>query len=254
MTIAKKIRIAAAALFLTAFLPGVVLAAGFDTEKMIVDDGLLFTLDDKGVRKQFDGAEVVEEQTARGKIYWLAADPNADGANEGLYKGWTSGIYFFGADGKFISCLEIKDAQMSYVHFSPDAKHLVLDSGTYVDRDFKLYDFDGLKLKHDFYGASPLVWLDNGRFVFTGLDTKRGSRSEGADMPGWMSVVVYDLAAGDLVTVVEATATEDYMLDGADLDAGELVIWKYSVKNPEDWSDDEKKKTESVRAPIPSAG
>jgi hypothetical protein len=252
MTFVKKLAVFALVVICAAFAAQNAGAVDFAPEKFTVENGLLYTTDGSGKRAQFEGAEVVEEAIGGGKIYWLAADQDANGSNEGLYKDWKSGIYFFGGDGKFLSCLEIKDAQMSCVRFSPDGKQFVLDSGTYVDRDYKLYAFDGFELKKTFYGVSQLVWLDPVRFAFTGFDTERGPRYKDADLSGWMSIVMYDTAAETLETIIAATATEDYMLESAD--AGELVIWKYSVKDSKDWADEDKRETGQIKIPIPAAG
>jgi hypothetical protein len=240
-------------IFAVALLPaGTVLATGFDANKYVVDDGLLYTLDAKGGKTQIEGAEVSEEKIDGGKIYWLAAGPDAGGENEGLYKGWKSGIYFFGGDGKFISCLAKEDAWQSYVQFSPDGKRFVLDSGTYVDREFNLYEFDGFTLRKTFYGMSPLAWLDPFRFAFTFIDAEKGPRHQDADISGWLSVVVCDSSADKLQTVAEATITEDFWLESVDSDTGELVITKNYVKNKRDWADYEKRSSEEMRVPVQS--
>ena len=228
-------------------------AAGFDAAKYVVDDGLLFAVDAKGGRKQIDGADVVEERTKGGVIYWLAADPNADGSNENMYKGWKSGIYFFGSDGKFISCLEKKDAATCYVRFSPDGKQFALDSGTYVDRDYELYAFDGLALKKSFRGIG-LTWLGPQRFAYSAIDTAKGRRHKDSDIAGWMSVVVCDTSSDSSVTVLEATKTEDFMMEGIDRDANELAVTKFSVKDERDWGNDEKTSVENIRISVPVAG
>ena len=238
--------------FVSAFA-GTCAAAGFDAAKYVVDDGLLFAVDAKGGMEQVEGAEVVEAQTEGGVIYWLAADPNADGSNENMYKGWKSGIYFFGSDGKFISCLEKEDAGTCYVWFSPDGKQFALDSGTYVDRDYELYAFDGLALKKSFRGIA-LAWLGPLRFAYSAIDTAKGRRHEDADIPGWMSVVVCDTSDDSSVTALEATNTEDFMMDAVDLDTDELIVTKFSVENEGDWGDDEKTSVENIRIPIPAAG
>jgi hypothetical protein len=252
MTFVKKLAVFALVVICAAFAARNAGAADFAPEKFTVENGLLYMTDGSGKRAQFEGAEVVEEAIDGGKIYWLAADPNADGSNEGLYKDWKSGIYFFGGDGKFLSCLEIKDAQMSSVRFSPDGKQFVLDSGTYANHDYKLYTFDGFELKKTFYGMPQLIWLDPVRFAFTVFDTERGPRYKNADLSGWMSIVMYDTAAETLETIIEATATEDYMLESAD--EGELVIWKYSVKDADDWADVDKREMEEIKISIPAAG
>ena len=227
--------------------------AAFDPKSYVVVDGLLYTVDANGQKKQFEGAEVVEEETAGGKIYWLAGDPEADGMNEGLYKGWKSGIYFFGGDGKFISLLEKKHADRSYVQFSPDGKQFILSSGTYVDREYLLYEFDGLKLQRAFGGISG-VWIGPFRFAYTLIDESKNARHKDADFPGWLTVVVYDSAVDLLTTVLEATETEDFMMDRLNDETDELVVTKFSVKDKKDWGDEEKINVESIRVPIPAAG
>ncbi|MDR1580175.1 MAG: hypothetical protein LBS35_07440 [Synergistaceae bacterium] len=234
-------------------------AQEFDSKKLIVDGGLLFTADAKGKKTRFEGAEVVEvalEDERNSKRYWLAADPEAYVSEEGLYKGWKSGIYFFGDDGKFISCLETEDAPWSEVKFSPDGKLFVLDSGTGVIRDFSLYAFDGLQLISTLTGISPVDWLDNERFAFTGLDDSHGPRGTDSENDDWKSVVMYERDMADPVTVkaVTATATEDYVLGSVDRAAGELEIWKTSVKNAKDWADPDKREQTTIRVPIPAVG
>jgi WD40 repeat protein len=234
-------------------------AQKFDPEKFIVDGGLLFTVDAKGEKTRFEGVEVVEtvlEGERNSKRYWLIADPEAYVSEEGLYEGWKSGIYFFGGDGKFISCLETEDAPWSEVKFSPDGKLFVLDSGTGVVRDFALYAFDGLQLISTLSGISPVDWLDNERFAFTGLDDSHGPRGTAAEVEDWMSVVIYerDMAGPVTVKAATATATEDYVLGSVDRAAGELEIWKTSVKNAKDWPVSDKREQTTIRVPIPAVG
>ncbi|MCL1940448.1 MAG: hypothetical protein FWG09_00790, partial [Synergistaceae bacterium] len=248
---AKKISAFALFTFILLSCGGEALAAVVDAKSCAVYDGLLYRVDQNGQKKQVEAAEVVEAAVKGGKIYWLAVDPEFDGEDEEMFRSWRSGIYFFGGDGKFISCLEKEDPQMSYIIFSPDGKQFVLDSGTYVDRDYKLYAFDGLKLKKEFYGLSELEWLDPARFVFTLIDGKHGARSSNADIPGWTSVVVYDSASGSIKTLAAATKTEDYMLDAVNISAKELSITKYSVKNEKDWSNEDKIEEQEISLPIP---
>jgi hypothetical protein len=227
----------------------------FAPDGFVVEDGLLYSVNAEGEKKQAEGAEVVEAETEGGKIYWLAADPEAGGSNEGLYKDWAGGIYFFGSDGNFINCLEREDAQKSYVQFSPDGKRFILDSGEFVTRQLLLYEFDGLELKKEFYGMPSPEWLDDSyRFAFTLIDTSKISRYENADIFGWMSVAVYDSAVDLLTTVAEATATEDFMLSGVDRESGELNVTKLSVSNEKDWADESKHATEDIKVPLPAAG
>ncbi|MCL2010734.1 MAG: hypothetical protein FWG71_09370 [Synergistaceae bacterium] len=234
-------------------LAGVAVAAivpnGFDPESWHVNDGLLYMADGK----QFEGAEVVEDLIEGGKIYWLAVDPEAGGTNEGLYKGWKGGIYFFGGDGKFISMLEREGAQMSYVQFCPDGQQFVLSSGTYADREYLLYEFDGFELKKSFGGIGG-AWIDPFRFAYSIIDASKGPRHENADFPGRLSVVVYDSAVDLFTIAAEATATEDFMMNSVDAENGELVIMKLTVKDEGDWGDEGKLEIENIRVPLPAAG
>ena len=142
---------------------------------------------------------------------------------------------------------------MSYVQFSPDGKQFILGSGTYVERVYELYKFEGLNPQKTFYGTS-LTWVGPNRFAFTFIDASKKARHEGADFSGWLSVVVYDSAVDLLTTVAEATKTEDFMLDGLDDETGELSITKFFVKDEKDWADEEKRETEDISRPIPAAG
>lgn len=249
----KIIMVLAVVLCVSAFPRTGAMAAGFDAKKYVVDEGLLFMVDGDS-RKQVDGAEVVEEQTEAGRIYWLAADPDAGDDYEKMYKGWKGGVYFFGDDGKFISFLETPDAPMSYVRFSPDGRRFVLDRGTYVVRDYILYTFDGLAPEKTFLGMGELKWIDSDRFAFAIIDEEKGPRAENADIRGWLSVVVYDAAADLLTTAAEATETEDYTLYEVDAENEELTVTKYSVKDEKDWVDEDKRIIDEITIPIPAAG
>ena len=222
---------------------------GFDPESWHVNDGLLYMANGK----QFEGAEVVEDMIEGGSIYWLAVDPAADGTNEGLYKGWEGGIYFFGGDGKFASMLKREGAQMCYVILSPDGKQFILSDGTYVDREYLLYTFDGFELKKSFVGIGG-GWIDSYRFAYSIIDGSKSARHEYADFSGPLSVVVYDSAVDLLTIAAEATATEDFMMNSVDAENGELVIMKLSVEDEGDWGDEEKLEIENIRVPIPAAG
>ncbi|MCL2010637.1 MAG: hypothetical protein FWG71_08880 [Synergistaceae bacterium] len=219
--------------------------APFDAQSHIVDEGMLFTLDDEGEWAEVKGAKVEEEDIQGEKIYWLAVNP---GAHE-IYKGWQGGIYFFDDDGEFISMVEKEDAERTFVQFSPDGEQFILSSGTYVDREYLLYDLGSPRLKKTFYGIG-LAWLDSNRFAFTLIDTPKGARYEGADFSGWLPVVVYNSAADSLTTVVEATKTEDFLMERIDGGTRELVITKFSVADEKDWAE-ENRKIEEIRVPAP---
>jgi WD40 repeat protein len=213
-----------------------------------VDDGLLYDADGK----QFEEVQVVEVETERGIIYWLSvpdSDPDCNRYNVELYEGgWKGGIYFFGGDGKYISMLEKEDSNSCYVFFSPDGKQFILRAP--VDQ-YLLYEFDGLKLKKSF-GGTTLEWIDPFRFAYSIIDESKNAREE-AGFDGWLTVVVYDSAADLLTTVIEATATEDFLVDSFDAETGELVIWKKSVEDEKDWGDFFKQKLERIRVPVPAA-
>ena len=223
--------------------------AAFDAQSHIVENGLLYALDAEGEWTEVKGAGRVNEEDIQGeKIYWLAVDPEA----EEIYKGWQGGIYFFDDEGEFISLVEKENAHQTWVEFSPDGEQFILSSGTYVDREYLLYDFDGFKFKKTFYGIG-LEWLDPVRFVFTLIDVQKGARYGGADFPGWLSVVVCDSGVDSLTTVVEATKTEDFMMKEVDGNTGEIIITKFSVNDEKDWKDEDagKIKTEEIRVPVP---
>jgi hypothetical protein len=238
-----------AVLLLTAGVPVSGASAPVNPNSYTVDDGLLYDADGK----QFEGAEVVEVDFELGKIYWLAVDPDADGSNEGLYEGWAGGIYFFGSDGNFISMLGRKNAQMSYVNFCPDGSQFALSGADHSDYAYELHEFEGLKLKKTFSGLN-FVWIDNMRFAFTLIDESKGARHENADIPGWLTVAVFDSAVDLLTTVTEATKTESFMVNEYVEETGELVVMKISVKDEKDWADEDRQEIEEIRVPVPPAG
>ena len=249
MFYARKLYVAAIVLTAFFFSGGTAFAA-FDPESYAVDDGVFYTLDAQGEWTKVEGARVGEEDIQGKKIYWYAVSPDT----HEMHKDWIGGIYFFGDNGKFISMVKKEDAERSYVQFSPDGEQFILNSGTYVNREYLLYEFDGLKLKKSFHGIG-LAWLDPVRFVFTLIDTSKDERYEGAAnsgtlFEGWLSVVVYDSAADSLTTVVEATKTEDFMMNEFDGNTGELVITKISVTDEKDWAE-ENLKHEEIRVRVP---
>jgi hypothetical protein len=242
----------AAVMLAAIFLCSEASATGFDPKGYIVEDGLLYAVDE-GQKKQIEGAEVVEDVTEGGTFYWLAVDPEADEENERLYKGWKRGIYFFGSDGKFISLLEKENAQISYIIFSPDGKQFLLSNGDEVDCEYQLHEFSSFKLKKTLRGMSA-IWIDHMRYALTVMDESKKGRYEGADIPGWLSVVVYDSAVDLITTVTEATKKEDFMMSDFDSETGELIITKFSVKDEKDWADEEKREIDEIRVPVPPAG
>ena len=147
--------------------------------------------------------------------------------------------------------VEKENAHRTWVQFSPDGEQFILDSGTYVDREYLLYEFDSLKLKKTLYGIA-LSWLDPVRFVFTPIDVLKGARYADADFPGWLSVVIYDSEAGSFTTLAEATKTEDFMMEEVN-NTGEIIITKFSVNDEKDWEDEDagKIKIEEIRVPVP---
>jgi hypothetical protein len=223
--------------------------AAFDAQGYVLEDGQLYRVDakGKGKKERLEGASLTEALTEGGKIYWLAADPDGDEEHAKVYKGWKSGIYFFGDDGKFISVLERENPQISDVYFSPDGGQFVLDSGTYVERDYELYAFDGLKLKKKFFAMGEPIWLDSTRFAFTLID--KTQKRPGSDISGGLSVVVFDSATGSLQTVAQATKTVDFYLVA--VEGEEFLMAQSIVEDEKDWADEGKKAEVKNRYPIP---
>jgi hypothetical protein len=240
------------ALLLTTGLPVLAANEPVNPNSYTVNDGKLYDADGK----QFKGAEIVTAETEGGIIYWLAVNPDADGCVEGLYEGWKGGIYFFGGDGNFISMLAREHAQESYVWFSSDGKQFILSGGTFYYPEYLLYGFhgfDGFELKKSF-GGTRGAWIDNFRIACSTIDRSKNARYEEAYYHGWLSVVVYDSAVDLFTTVIDATATEDFMMLSVDHETDELVVAKFSVKDEKDWGDREKREYDEICLPVPPAG
>ena len=145
----------------------------------------------------------------------------------------------------------MEDAPWSKVTFSPDGKLFVLDSETGGLGALGLYAFDGLQLISEVRGLSPVDWLDNERFAFTGVDDSHGPRGSDAEIDDWMSVVIYGRGMAEPVAAAAATETENYELESVDRAAGELEIRKTSVRDAKDWPDLDKREKTTIRIPIP---
>jgi hypothetical protein len=190
---------------------------------------------------------------ADGGIFWFAVDPVAYESMANT-KG---GIYFFDEKGKSLKVLPYEDAAMvSNIYFSDDGKQMVLDEGTWVVRDFSLYDFKSLKKKAEFTGMDSIFWLDNSRFAFTLVEPDAEPRPSATDFDGWTSVVVFDTLDGQNTTipVMKATETKNYLLTGVDSEEQEFQITESSVKNKADWADMEKVTEKELSVPYPAAG
>jgi len=226
-----------------------------DPNNYIVDDGLLYLVDAEGRKEQvedFSVQRIWEHNTERGKIYSLALYPQSE-----LFKDWKHGFYFFGGDGKYISMVELDEdeSNLLYVYFSPNGKQFVISTLAYCG-PYKLYEFDSIKLKKELEFVGALAyWIDPLRFALMTVDRSKGARHGDAErLDGALSVAVYDTAVDLLITVAEATDTEDFKLEGVDRETGELIITKYSVKNKRDWKDEEKIEKREIRVEAPPAG
>ncbi|MDR0549163.1 MAG: hypothetical protein LBI10_07120 [Deltaproteobacteria bacterium] len=242
-------------LYLTVFIISLGLsqskaAANFEASKYVVENGLLFEIGPKG-KKEVENAEVNEEERGEKTIYWLTVDPAAGGEEGKIYKGWAKGIYFFNGEGRYIAFLPTPKGQDSYPNFSPDGKLFILDSGKNANREFILYDFEGMAPKKTFIGAPQLMWLSPEAFVFTSRDSQKSPRGPGGDYAGWLSVAVYDLKKDSLTIVAAATPTEDFLLSHADSSSKILDVNKISVKKVADWQNEAAQTQEIIKTPLP---
>ncbi len=220
-------------------------------ENFSVENEQLYKIDDSGKKTLLENVEVSKVEIKDGAdVYYATLDPES---NSSLGK-IESGLYFFDGKGKSVSFLKKEQPEICFANFSPDGKKFILDCGTYVDRSFELYEFNGLVKKKDYYGCSQLSWLDPHRFVFTLIDETHKARTTESEIPGWLSVVVYDSAVDLLTPVAEATPTDDFLFEAVDVEANTLVINKYHVDDEKLWSQEDKIDSESIEKPIPAAG
>ena len=229
-------------------------AAQKKQEKYVLEKETIYRVKADGKRQKIEDVDVMAfgiNGGADGGIFWFIVDPEA---NEAM-KGSKSGIYFFDDKDKPLFFLPYEDASMvSNIIFSPDGKQMVLDEGSWVVRDYSLFDFKKTEGKATFTGMTEPIWLDPHRFAFTMVESDAEPRPSATDFDGWTSVVVYDTAVEEIVPVMKATKTKNYMLTGADWDNDELQITETSVKKWEDWGDPEKHQDKEITEPFPAAG
>ena len=239
----RRAMVLAAVLFVFSIFASEALAA----QEYALRGGKVFRISAKGTEKHLLKAKAeVHKLSDNRRIYTLAVD----GDIENMYRGSKKGIHFFGNDEKFISFLPWDMAEFSFVHFSPDGKQFVLDSGTYVIREYGLYQFDGLKCKKIFSGGGQLGWINPTCFAFTSIDAEKRERVKGSGV-GWLSVVMYNTASDKLTTVIPATDTADYELEEVYSDKNLFLITESTVEKKSDWDDFEKVKTKQIKKDIP---
>ena len=208
-----------------------------------------------------DGNEqlLVEEvifraETDAGAWAWVLIDPEL---SEEM-KGSESGVYFFrGEKDEPASFLPMKNAGACSMEFSPSGKKLLICCGDEARQDLGYYVLDeagkSWVRKASFVSAGHAFWVDPHRFVFTAIDTKKGTRSKAGD-DWWCSPSLYDTLENELTVILKATSTKDYFIVGCDDEGGTLDINESSVKNPKDWGNENKIKYKELTVPIPAAG
>ena len=222
-------------------------------DSYVLEDGKVFRVDSAGQRKQIETVDVMASALGDGKgISWFAVDPNV---NEEEMAGSESGVYFFDYKDDLLFFMPFEDAGIiGNIFFSPDGKQMVMDTGTWVVRDFMLYNFKETKEKISLTGMGDPIWIDAHRFAFTYVEPDAEPRPSETDFDGWLSIVVYDTAINEMVPVMKATETQNYYLDDADIEKGELNITETSVKAKADWADMDKQEDKEISVPFPAAG
>jgi hypothetical protein len=223
-------------------------------EKYVLEKGTVHRVRADGKRQRIEDVHVMASEIdggAKGSISWFAVDPDENDAMQGS----KSGIYFFDEKNKPLFFMPFEYATMiGGIFFSDDGKQMLLDVGTWVVRNYILYDFKGTKGKTSFMGMTDPIWLDPHRFAFTMVEPDAEPRPSETDFDGWTSVVVYDTAIEEVVPVIQATETKNYLLTGVNWEKDELEITETSVKNEADWVDHEKHQNKKITAPFPAAG
>ncbi len=220
-------------------------------ESYALKDGKVYQVDADGKRKLLEDAEPGQYGTDKGVYSWILVDPELSDA----MKGSKSGIYFFDESEKPQGFLPFDGAAYCSVTFSPDAEKIVINFGTDSSQEIMLYTFKGFEKEGAFRAVGSVTWLDPVRFVFTRDDASKGSRAKTLDQQeGWLSVMIYDTAIKELISVMEATETKDYMLTAVDEEESKLKILERSVKDKKDWGDGNKIQDTEISAPIPAAG
>jgi hypothetical protein len=215
-------------------------------EKYILEKKVVYRVNAEGKRQKIDDISIMTG--AKGAILWFAVDKYINEAMEGSQ----SGIYFFEDKEKPLFFLPYEGAgTVADILFSPDGKQIVLDDGTWIVRQFILYDFKKTEKKASLRGMSRLMWLDSSRLAFTFDEPDAEQRTSTTDFDAWTSVVVYDTIAEKIIPVIKATETKNYRLDGADLDKGELRLTETSVNNKKDWADPEKHEVKEITVKMP---
>ena len=210
---------------------------------------------DGGKKTPLKNCEPQEAQTETGTWSWIRVD---SGESEEM-KGSENGVYFFhGKEGKPAGFIPIKEeASSCRIYFSPSGEKLLLSWGMEYIQHLSLYVIDknkGFINKASFDIAGPPIWIDHHRFIFNSVNTSKGLRAEGKFDSWWTSVVLYDSAIDERIVIKEATATKDYSINDYNDSDGSIIILESSVKNKNDWKDDDKVKDVEIKVPAPAAG
>ena len=220
----------------------------------ILKGGKAFRVDG-GKETPLKDCEVQMADTEAGPWAWILIDP----AQSDEMKGSKGGIYFFrGKENAPAGFLPVKEEAVSCrVTFSPSGEKLLVSWGMEYIRHLSLYFIDkgkGFVRKASFDAAGPPLWVDPHRFVLNAVNIGKGPRVKGRFDVWWSSVVLYDSVENERIVLKEATATEDYTVNGCDTEKGMLDVLENSVKDVKDWGDDAKVKDTELKLPIPAAG
>jgi hypothetical protein len=193
------------------------------------------------------------QDTGRGWIFWLFADPEDSSEAAGAEKG----MYFFELVTGRYSFLPYGEGIMSVnmVHFNPDGSRFIIESvldGVGDAVNIEVFDFDTLtKLFATGEAALSPFWIDSDRFAYSGLEpgTDRGRGED--ELNQWVSLFMRAVGAGETVTLKKATDTRNFLLLAAD-DTQIAVSVEY-VQSPDDWAFPERLRNETVNVGVPPA-
>ncbi|MDL2271511.1 hypothetical protein LJC23_00575 [Desulfovibrio sp. OttesenSCG-928-I05] len=150
------------------------------------------------------------------------------------------GLYLFDASGRGVGYVETEEIEFSYTaQLSPGGTVLALDSGTWLVRSWSFFSYPDLKplgepiSYYDSENRPSLLWNGDNVVYFSSMSMDESERTCEYDPCGEVSVSRYDLAAGELSTVMEGTPLCDYTLAG--LADGQLSIEKLCLPALEDW-------------------
>ncbi|EFC91380.1 hypothetical protein Dpep_1354 [Dethiosulfovibrio peptidovorans DSM 11002] len=220
-------------------------------ESYVLKEGCAFRVKADGKEIKLEEDQPAYWSTDSGMYSWIIVDPELSDA----MKGSKSGIYFFNELEEPLGFLPFEGAAYCNVSLSPDGEMITISFGTGVSQELILYSMDGFEKKKSFQIIGETCWLDPYRLVFTMDEAGKGARGNAMDQQeGWLSVMMYDAAMEELFSIVDATETEDYMLVGVNFEGEEIEVLKRSVKEANDWKDEQNIEDSTISIPIPAAG